>query len=73
MFVGEQGELVVDRYGRHDDVAEIERGSLTSVIAFELAGQASGGPGDLLTLESFDGIPIFTPAAFLEHLRGQSR
>jgi len=36
----------VDRYGRHDDVAEIERGSLTSVIAFEFACQTSGGPGD---------------------------
>jgi predicted nucleic acid-binding protein len=31
------------------------------------------GDRDLLTLESFNGIPILTPAAFLEHLRGQSR
>ena len=50
--VGEQGELVVDGYGRNDDVAEIERGPLAGVIAFQLAGQASGGRGDRNVLEA---------------------
>ena len=50
--VGKQGELVVDRDGRDDDVAQVERGPLAGVIAFQLAGQASGGRGDRNVLEA---------------------
>src|ERR1035437_3240841 len=50
--VGEQGERVVDRYGRNDDVAETERSHLAGVIAFERASHASGGRRDRKVLEA---------------------
>jgi putative PIN family toxin of toxin-antitoxin system len=46
------------------------------VIAASLESRAQfivTGDRDLLTLESFKGIPILTPTAFLDRLREQSR
>jgi predicted nucleic acid-binding protein len=52
---------------RDADDNHVIAASLESCAQFIVTGDR-----DLLTLESFNGIPILTLAAFLEHLRGQS-
>jgi uncharacterized protein len=56
-------DVVRDADDNHAIAAPLESGARFMVT----------GDRDLLTLESFNGIPILTPADFLEHLRGQSR
>jgi putative PIN family toxin of toxin-antitoxin system len=56
-------DVVRDADDNHVIAASLESGAQFIVT----------GDRDLLTLESFNGIPILTPAAFLEHLRGESR
>jgi predicted nucleic acid-binding protein len=56
-------DVVRDADDNHVIAASLESGAQFIVT----------GDRDLLTLESFKGIPILTPAAFLEYLRGKSR